>query len=86
MNLKRPNRKLEAHIRQAVKDLLCPIHRKPAHISMDSENDPVQVDACCPFFRNDIFVVGDRMRKDFLYREEKTRERLERERKRKSRE
>lgn len=80
MNLKRPNKALEEKIRQEVKGMLCPIHRKAASISMESENEPVKVEACCPFFKNDVIVVGERMRKDFIYRAEKTRERLERER------
>lgn len=49
---------------------------------MESENEEVVVEACCPFFKKDVMIIGERMRKDFLYRAEKTRERLERERKR----
>jgi hypothetical protein len=85
MSLKRPNKKLESQIIDAVKDMICPIHRKSALVSMDDEREPVKVEACCPFFKNDVFVVGERLRKDFLYREEKTRERLERERKKRDR-
>jgi len=81
MNLKRPNKKLEKQIIDAVRDMSCPIHRKPATVVMESENEPVKVDACCPFFKNDVTIVAERLRKDFLYRDEKTRERLERERK-----
>ena len=33
------------------------------------------------FFKKDVMIVGERLRKDFIYRDEKTRERLERERK-----
>ncbi len=82
MNLKRPNKALEERIRQAVKTMECPIHRKPAKIAMESENEPVVVEACCIFFKNDVSLVGERMRKDFLYKAEKTRERIERERRR----
>lgn len=82
MTLKRPNKNLEKLIMQAVKDMRCPIHRKNAEVRMDSETEPVQVQACCVFFKNDVMVVAERMRKEFLYRDEKTRERLERERKR----
>lgn len=81
MKLKRPNKALEQKIQQAVKGMICPVHNKPAKISMDSETEEVQVEACCPFFKKDVMIVGERMRKDFLYRDEKTRERLERERK-----
>ncbi|MDI1353402.1 MAG: hypothetical protein PSX36_00700 [bacterium] len=81
MELKRPNKKLEEQIRQAVKSLKCPVHNKSASISMESENKEVLVNACCPFFRKDIFIVGERMRKEFIYKAEKTRERIERERK-----
>lgn len=84
-NLKRPNKKLEQQIQQTVKSELCPIHRKPAKISMESELEPVTVEACCTFFKNDIFIIGERIRKEFLFREEKTRERLERERKKEKR-
>lgn len=58
------------------------MHNKPAKITMESENEEVVVEACCPFFKKDVMIIGERMRKDFLYRAEKTRERLERERKR----
>jgi hypothetical protein len=81
MKLKRPNKALQEQIRSAVKGMLCPVHSKPAQISMESENEEVQVEACCPFFKKDITIIGERIRKDFLYRAEKTRERLERERK-----
>ena len=81
MKLKRPNKKLEEQIKQAVKNLACPVHGKPAKISMESETEEVQVEACCPFFKKDVMIVGERLRKDFIYRDEKTRERLERERK-----
>jgi len=81
MKLKRPNKGLEQKIQQVVKGMTCPIHNKTAKISMESENEEVQVEACCPFFKKDVMVVGERMRKDFLYRDEKMRERLERERK-----
>lgn len=81
MKLKRPNKALEAQIKAAVKIMLCPIHRKEASISMDDEEAEVKVEACCVFFQKDVFVVGERMRKDFLYRDEKRREREERERK-----
>ena len=81
MKLKRPNKGLEQKIQQVVKGMSCPVHNKPATISMDSENEEVVVEACCPFFKKDVMIVGERMRKDFLYRDEKTRERLERERK-----
>lgn len=81
MKLKRPNKALQERIRQAVKNLYCPIHNKPAKISMESENEEVHVEACCVFFKNDISIIGERMRKEFIYKEEKTRERLERERK-----
>jgi len=81
MKLKRPNKKLEEQIKQAVKNLVCPVHGKPAKISMESETEEVQVEACCPFFKKDVMIVGERLRKDFIYRDEKTRERLERERK-----
>jgi|GEM_PF-3052208 len=79
MKLKRPNKQLEAAIRNAVKKMVCPIHNKAAAISMESETEEVQVEACCPFFKKDVMVVGERMRKDFLYRDEKKRERLDRE-------
>ncbi|WP_317896886.1 hypothetical protein [Aurantibacillus circumpalustris] len=82
MKLKRPNKALELQIQQAVKRMVCPIHSKPAKVDMDSENEEVKVEACCVFFKNDVMVVGERMRKDFLYKAEKTRERIERERKR----
>lgn len=82
MKLKRPNKTLELQIRQAVKEMLCPVHRKSATISMDDENSEVQVEACCAFFKQDVLTLGERMRKDFIYRDQKTRERLERERKR----
>ncbi len=60
--------------------MLCPIHRKPAQIKMDCEETEVQVEACCPFFKKDVMIMGERMRKDFLYRDLKRREREERER------
>jgi hypothetical protein len=82
MNLKRPNKKLQEQIRQAVKGISCPIHRKEAKVTMESENEEVAVEACCFFFKKDILIICERMRKDFLYRAEKTREREERERKR----
>jgi hypothetical protein len=82
MKLKRPNKALEQTIKAAVKNLRCPVHNKPAQIAMESENEEVVVEACCPFFKKDVFVVGERIRKEFLYKAEKTRERLERERKR----
>lgn len=85
MKLKRPNKHLQEQIRQAVKNLVCPIHNKPAKISMESENEEVEVEACCIFFKKDVSIIGERMRKDFLYKAEKTRERLERERKREGR-
>jgi hypothetical protein len=81
MKLKRPNKQLEEQIKLAVKKLSCPIHSKPASISMDDENSEVQVEACCPFFKKDVFNLGERMRKDFLRRDEARREREERERK-----
>ena len=81
MELKRPNRKLEEQIRQVVKPLKCPVHNKPATIEMPSETEEVKVEACCPFFKKDVFTIGERMRKDFIYKAEKTRERIERERK-----
>ena len=80
MKLKRPNKALEAQIKQAVKPMRCPVHAKEASISMDSENKEVQVEACCVFFKKDVMLLGERLRKDFLFRAEKTRERLERER------
>lgn len=79
MNLKRPNKKLEASIKKEVGALLCPIHRLQAEVSMEDENAAVEVKACCPFFKNDVFIVAERMRKDFIYREQKTRERLDKE-------
>lgn len=82
MKLKRPNKKLEDQIKQAVKKLKCPIHAKEASISMEDEESEVKVEACCVFFQKDVFTLGERMRKDFLYRDEKKRERIERERKR----
>jgi hypothetical protein len=81
MKLKRPNKQLQEQIKQAVKNLRCPIHNKAATISMESENEEVVVEACCIFFMKDVSIIGERMRKDFLYKAEKTRERLERERK-----
>lgn len=86
MSLKRPNKKLESFIRETVKDMTCPIHRKHASVSMDDEKEPVKVETCCPFFKNDVLVVAERVRKDYLYRDEKTRERLERERKKRGNE
>lgn len=47
---------------------------------MDCEETEVQVEACCPFFKKDVMIMGERMRKDFLYRDLKRREREERER------
>lgn len=79
MTLPRPNKKLEQSIQQEVKKLRCPIHNKESSISMPDENKEVVVKACCPFFAKDVSVVGERMRKDFLYKAEKTRERLDRE-------
>jgi hypothetical protein len=79
MNLPRPNRKLEQTIQQEVKKLVCPIHNKTAEITMPDENKDVIVKACCPFFAKDVTIVGERMRKDFIYKAEKTRERLDRE-------
>ncbi|MBL7900438.1 MAG: hypothetical protein JNK73_00430 [Bacteroidia bacterium] len=80
MNLKRPNKKLESAIKKEVGALQCPIHRLKAEVSMDDENTAVEVKACCPFFKNDVFIVAERMRKEFIYKAEKTRERIERER------
>ncbi|MDP2387141.1 MAG: hypothetical protein Q8M29_12265 [Bacteroidota bacterium] len=81
MKLKRPNNNLEKQIQLAVKGLNCPVHRKPATIKMESENEVVEVEACCVFFKQDVMQIGERIRKDFLYKVEKTKERLERERK-----
>ena len=81
MKLKRPNKKLENNIILAVKGITCPVHQKESKVKMESETEAVEVEACCPFFKKDILVIAERMRKDFIYREEKTRERLERERK-----
>jgi hypothetical protein len=81
MKLKRPNKALEQQIKLAVKGMHCPVHNKPALVTMESENEEVKVEACCPFFKKDIAQIGERIRKDFLYRSEKTRERIERERK-----
>lgn len=80
MELKRPNKKLELAIQTVVKKMFCPIHNKPADIQMPNEEEEVQVEACCTFFKKDVFIVGERMRKEFLYKDQKTRERLERER------
>jgi hypothetical protein len=80
MKLKRPNKKLEDQIKQAVKGMACPIHQKESEVSMESETEPVAVKACCSFFKNDITVIAERIRKDFVYRDQKTRERLEKER------
>jgi hypothetical protein len=52
---------------------------------MESETEPVRVEACCPFFKNDMVLIGERMRKDFIYREEKAKERIERERRKENR-
>jgi hypothetical protein len=79
MNLKRPNKKLELEIKKVVQRMRCPIHNKEASVSMDNEEAEVQVEACCVFFKKDVMVVGERMRKDFLYKDQKTRERLDRE-------
>ena len=84
-SLKRPNKKLEQQIKQKIKGQLCPIHRKEASINMESETEPVRVEACCPFFKNDMVLMGERMRKDFIYREEKAKERIERERRKENR-
>ncbi len=81
MKLKRPNKALENQIKAEVKKLRCPVHQKEASITMDDEESEVVVEACCPFFKKDVFVLGERLRKDFLYRDEKRREREERERK-----
>ena len=80
MNLTRPNKNLEQQIQLTVKPMLCPIHNKAAQIKMPNENEEVEVQACCIFFKNDVVIVGERMRKDFLYKAQKTRERLEKER------
>jgi hypothetical protein len=82
MKLKRPNKALEAEIKAAVKKMICPVHRKEAQISMDDEESEVTVEACCAFFKKDVYTEGERMRKKFLLRDEKRREREERERKR----
>lgn len=82
MNLPRPNKKLEALIQQSIKKMLCPVHNKAATITMPSENEEVLVEACCSFFKKDIMLIGERMRKDFLYKEEKTRERIEKQKRR----
>jgi hypothetical protein len=81
MKLKRPNKMLLEQIRKTVNAMRCPLHGRQAMVSMDSESEPVQVEACCKFFKEDVTIVAERMRKDFLYKAEKTRERLERERK-----
>lgn len=80
MELKRPNKKLELAIQTAVKKMFCPIHNKTANIQMPNEEAEVIVEACCPFFKKDVFIVGERIRKEFLYKDQKTRERQERER------
>ncbi len=80
MNLKRPNKNLEQQIQLVVKTMLCPIHNKPAQIAMPCENEEVEVQACCIFFKNDVVTAGERMRKDYLYKAQKTRERVEKER------
>ncbi|MCU0359780.1 MAG: hypothetical protein MUF75_03520 [Bacteroidia bacterium] len=80
MNLKRPNKKLEASIKKEVAALQCPIHRLKAEVAMEDENTALEVKACCLFFKNDVFILAERMRKEFIYKAEKTRERIERER------
>jgi hypothetical protein len=80
MNLKRPNKKLESSIKKETGAMVCPIHRLHAEVAMEDENTVVEVKACCPFFKNDVFIVAERLRKDFIYKAEKTRERIERER------
>jgi hypothetical protein len=81
MKLKRPNKALEAQIKMVIRKMSCPIHRKEAVVSMDDEEAEVKVEACCIFFQKDVFVAAERIRKDFLYRDEKRREREERDRK-----
>lgn len=81
MSLPRPNKTLEQAIQKEVAKHVCPIHRKPAAVAMPDELKEVQVTACCPFFSKDITIIAERMRKDFLYRDEKRRKREERGRK-----
>lgn len=81
MNLKRPNKNLEKQIQLAIKGLTCPVHRKPATVKMESEKEPVEVEACCVFFKQDVMQIGERIRKDFLFKAEKAKERIEKDRK-----
>lgn len=78
--LPRPNKALEQKIIRETARMSCPIHNKTAQVSMPDENQPVEVKACCKFFEKDVQTLAERMRKDFIYRAEKKREREERER------
>jgi hypothetical protein len=80
MGLKRYNKALELKIQNETKKISCPIHNKIAQVSMPDEDTAVEVDACCVFFKKDIFTLADRIRKDYIYRALKTSERIERER------
>lgn len=79
MNLKRPNKQLEDFIIKSVLTYSCPIHQKTAKVKMPSEKEPVEVEACCAFFKNDILTIAERIRKEYIYKDEKTRERLKKE-------
>lgn len=79
MNQSRPNKTLEKQLSHAIKGMLCPVHSMAPSLKLLADTEEVQVEACCPFFKKDIMIIGERIRKDFLYRAEKTRERIERE-------
>ena len=79
MTLPRSNKSLETSIKKEVARISCPLHHKQATVSMPDENKEVEIEACCSFFTRDVKIVAERMRKDFLYKAEKTRERLDRE-------
>ncbi len=80
MSLKRLNKALELKIQNETKKISCPIHNKIAQVSMPDENSVVEVNACCVFFKKDVFTIADRIRKDYIYRALKATERIERER------
>ena len=81
MNQSRSTKNIEKQILLSIKGMQCPVHSKLPTLKLVSENEEVQVEACCPFFKKDILIIGERIRKDFLYRAEKTKERIEREKK-----
>lgn len=59
--MKKTSKSLNDKVTEATKGIKCPIHNKLPEINVNTDNEEIDLNCCCPSFKIDVKIITDKV-------------------------